>query len=540
MGKGQLLTETFSLKLQLLENDSGGRLVARGQFGKADIPTANRRVYPRSLWERELQKLLPKMKANEVYGELDHPADGMTKLSRVSHLVTNIDIQDDGLIIGEAVILPDTRNGKQLMAILKNGGKIGVSSRGFGSVVPDEQGNDVVQDDFQLMTWDFVADPAAAGSFPEFKTETKKAPPEVKLTEVKEEETMPVDKNKINEAFIAKTNEEDANGQGPIEGEGTPADSQTANEDEMAQDEIPSDKMEALIAQIRKEEAEKAVKKLGEMVKEMEDEIKGNIKSELMSDPEIAGAKIAMENVKKQLRPYILGEDISEEIGLREKQIEGLTNDIKSKEVQLKEYATLTKELGFKLRVEQKISDSPYKQEVRHSIGDVTRFSSLKELDVKIESVMDYIKKQQSRFESKEKQKDQVIVELETKVKDLDKMYKEAIKVAEGFGIKAYTVQKTMGHECSTQIQSIVEKRHCRTTDEVDALIEQFNSVKKTNSLSQRIKTRLAERKGPRPSSLVEDQIRATFPKESKGEEILPGITMDDVKKLSMLESDYY
>ena len=168
-----LLTESFAFtpqKMFLTESSAGEkRLVASGQFGKADIPTANGRIYKRALWERELAKLMPKDKESQCFGELDHPQDGQTKLQRVSHLITDIKLRDDGTIEGTFTVLEETRNGKQLIAILNGGGKVGVSSRGFGSVTQNEDGLDVVADDFQLLTWDVVADPAAAGSYPEFE-----------------------------------------------------------------------------------------------------------------------------------------------------------------------------------------------------------------------------------------------------------------------------------------------------------------------------------------------------------------------------------
>lgn len=168
----KLLVDSTPMRLQLSESSDGGFWIARGEFGRCDVPTENRRVYPRSLWEREVKKIQAAIKQGKVLGEAEHPADGRTSLKRVSHLITDLQITDDGQIIGEARIL-DNEHGRQLQSILKAGGSIGVSSRGMGSTSMNEDGYEIVQEDYSYMTHDFVADPAVKTSYPEFKSESK-------------------------------------------------------------------------------------------------------------------------------------------------------------------------------------------------------------------------------------------------------------------------------------------------------------------------------------------------------------------------------
>jgi len=175
-----------SLKLQLTESYQDGKfLVAKGEFGRADTPTQNRRVYPRSIWDREIRNINEAMRAGKVLGELDHPQDGKTSLKRVSHLMCGLYMTEDGLIIGEARVL-NNEYGKQLRSILEAGGAIGVSSRGMGSTAMGENGSEIVQDDYQYMTHDFVADPAVLTSYPKFQTEVRWIAPETVVTETKE------------------------------------------------------------------------------------------------------------------------------------------------------------------------------------------------------------------------------------------------------------------------------------------------------------------------------------------------------------------
>jgi hypothetical protein len=149
-------------KLLLTEDASRGypRLVVRGEFARAGVPTANKRVYPRRLWEREFERLREAMRNRSLVGELNHPADGRADLFRTSHLVTGLTLTPEGVVLGEAEVMPELPGGKVVAAIYKRNGKVGVSSRGFGSTQVTESGDELVQEDYQLVTFDFVADPA--------------------------------------------------------------------------------------------------------------------------------------------------------------------------------------------------------------------------------------------------------------------------------------------------------------------------------------------------------------------------------------------
>lgn len=149
-----------------------GSIFVRGEFARADEATANGRIYPRTLWETQIQRLSSAMADRKVLGELDHPDDGRTLLQRVSHYMTGLHVAEDGRVIGEAIIL-DTARGRDLKAMLTAGCKIGVSSRGFGTTIPHPtlEGKEVVQSDYQLETFDFVAQPADASAYPQMFTE---------------------------------------------------------------------------------------------------------------------------------------------------------------------------------------------------------------------------------------------------------------------------------------------------------------------------------------------------------------------------------
>lgn len=166
----ELLVDTFKVRFNLCE-DKNGKTVGKGVFARAGIPTANRRVYPESIWRKNINKLNKDITERKVMMELDHPEDGKTKLQRVAAVITNLRLEGNGEIIGEMEVIPGTPNGDILSALIDANCTIGVSSRGYGSVKMNESGHDVVQDDYVLMTFDAVSDPANATSWPEFSKE---------------------------------------------------------------------------------------------------------------------------------------------------------------------------------------------------------------------------------------------------------------------------------------------------------------------------------------------------------------------------------
>jgi len=161
------LIEVMPFEYQIVESDNGAFRV-EGVFQRSDIENANKRVYPRRIWEKELgeKRVQDALGSRSMYGELDHPSDGKTMLKRVSHVITGLDLQEDGTVTGGADILP-TPNGQILRTLFEAGTQVGISSRGSGSVQ-----SGVVQEDFKLGTFDFVARPSTPGALPRHAGET--------------------------------------------------------------------------------------------------------------------------------------------------------------------------------------------------------------------------------------------------------------------------------------------------------------------------------------------------------------------------------
>ena len=136
----------------------------KGVFMQAEIKNRNGRVYPMEVLENEVNKYNKKfINENRAYGELGHPDGPTVNLDRVSHMVTKLKKEGDNFI-GEAKIM-DTPMGKIVKNIMDEGGKLGVSSRGMGSL-EQKNGANYVKKDFMLASAaDIVADPSAPNAF---------------------------------------------------------------------------------------------------------------------------------------------------------------------------------------------------------------------------------------------------------------------------------------------------------------------------------------------------------------------------------------
>jgi len=165
----KLITELFEEIEYISEAKEDGEKehYIHGIFLQGNLKNRNGRVYPIDIMEKEVGRYMKDMvKANRAFGELGHPAGPSINLDRVSHII--IDLKKDGNdFIGKAK-LTDTPMGNIAKGLLKSGGKIGVSSRGMGSLKPNKDGIMEVQGDYRIATAaDIVHDPSAPNAFVE-------------------------------------------------------------------------------------------------------------------------------------------------------------------------------------------------------------------------------------------------------------------------------------------------------------------------------------------------------------------------------------
>ena len=134
-----------------------------GTLQRANAENQNNRIYPRPILEREVDKYHEMIDENRALGELDHPDNAVVNLANASHLIKDVWWEGDDLK-GVVEIL-DTPAGSILKSLIESGVKLGISSRGLGSTQKNSNGKDIVQDDFQLVTFDFVSNPSTQNAF---------------------------------------------------------------------------------------------------------------------------------------------------------------------------------------------------------------------------------------------------------------------------------------------------------------------------------------------------------------------------------------
>jgi len=139
-----------------------GKIVLKGVLQKAETLNQNGRIYPNTILEREVRNYQKFIRENRALGECDHPDSSVVELKNVSHIIREAYM--DGDTCYGTVELLDTPCGKILQNLVEAGVTLGISSRGVGSTKNDGD-YQVVQDDFQLICWDFVSEPSTPGAF---------------------------------------------------------------------------------------------------------------------------------------------------------------------------------------------------------------------------------------------------------------------------------------------------------------------------------------------------------------------------------------
>jgi hypothetical protein len=139
-----------------------GGMILSGKLQEADIQNGNGRVYPHKILMREMKNYTKLVNEQRALGELDHPDDSVINLKNASHLITEV-WWDNKNVMGKVKVL-NTPSGGILRSLVESGVKLGISSRGMGSVT-EQQGQTIVEDDFQLICFDFVSEPSTPNAF---------------------------------------------------------------------------------------------------------------------------------------------------------------------------------------------------------------------------------------------------------------------------------------------------------------------------------------------------------------------------------------
>ena len=139
-----------------------GGMILTGKLQEAEVQNGNGRVYPKKILEREMKNYTMLIKESRALGELDHPDDSIINLKNASHMVTDA-WWDGNNVMGKVKVL-NTPSGKILQQLVNDGVKLGISSRALGSV-NESDGRTMVQEDLQLICFDFVSEPSTPNAY---------------------------------------------------------------------------------------------------------------------------------------------------------------------------------------------------------------------------------------------------------------------------------------------------------------------------------------------------------------------------------------
>jgi len=445
----------MSFKATVLEESNkvpGTKYVARGEFARSDMPTENKRFYPRSLWEREISRLDKQLKERKVYGELDHPMDGRTQLKRASHIISDLHLEGE-VVVGTAYIM-DTDAGRNLKAIMDAGGSVGVSSRGFGTTKPNLKGEDVVQPDYKLMTFDFVAEPAMSSAYPGVTKEDRgEDRPEAVMGE---------------ELTFAKLREEN-----PTLHESFMKDAEREYEERMAK--LWAKKLMAAKEDATTELRAEFAEKLEAVLDDARGEIESSVRERLMSDPGVGSAKQTLEEVKTLLRPFVVAEDVEAVVSEKEELIDELNNRLAEKDLQLAnlaeendKLASMAREAAYLYHLEQKLQGSEHAELVRSLVGDVSLYEDVESLDARIDTIFEEVTKQAATETERDAEMSGLKEELELQREATEK----ALQASHQLATLVYTERRLANHPNADHARAMIESRQPETKEDVDQLLD--------------------------------------------------------------------
>jgi hypothetical protein len=525
--------QILHVKLDLVEGtgDKAGKIFARGEFGHAGKPTANGRFYPPSLWESNIQRLSSNLSERKVLGELDHPSDGRTALQRASHVITDLRLEGDR-VIGEAEIL-DTSKGRDLKAILQAGVPVGISSRGYGSTKPDGKGKEVVQEDYKLVTFDFVAEPADNTAYPDVFFEGVEFP----MEQVMDEST--------------KTNEDEQNlDEGADENTPTLEESVAAQVSAMSPEEKELAKKFLAVSMgeensetkvnteaLRKEFSAKILSEIGSMREELADEVR----REMLADPEVAGAKTALEAVSRVLRPYLLPEDVNEVVEAKDAEIESLKRESVEKALQIETLEDLVgklkdaaKEAGYKYHMERLISGESEADLIRSIVGDVTQYESPQEIEAKVEEAREVSESRRLEEEATTRVSSVRTHRLEEKNEQLAEGLEEALTVNKQLALRVYAAERLTNHPKAAKIRRMLENSGYGSKDQIDEIIDEFREPARDPDDLAEMRDRIRSKLYGGREHMTED-ARPARGRRGGVDYNGTGVSLDDLKHLTGL-----
>lgn len=593
-----LIDHVGAVKLTLLEDKQGKKLIAEGKIGHCDIPTANGRVYTRPVMEREVARLQERIKSGSLLGAVDHPGDGKSRIMEAGHIVRALWIEKDGSVHGRFEIVEETGPGAHLAAFLRRGAAIGMSSRGLGSTHTNESGQDVVGEDFKLASYDFVCDPAVSSAYPQFFNEDVNVSDKVTVDDLRVKFPKLVRQIEEQAHAVAKdTTLEAVRGEMEFEVE----EALKLSKDKI-REEIKVEVLPDIVKEVRDDFSVKLVRALQGMRKECEE----SVRSELLSDPKVAGAKLTLEQVAKLVSPFNPPADVKAILGEKDKSLAEVKAELDNAKKAVEEANAAkvkaeqtTRELGFKLFIEQALTGREDAADLRKLIGEPKSFTKASDLKAKVESVIktaddaraiaearakQEIESERKLAEAKinlakqrahrlEEDKNEAVSALSTKLEALSKRFdnvvaskdaeiaaretalaeaerklarlegrlNQAINLAENIKTQSYAERRTAGHPQRKSILESVQRGKVKTPAEINQLAEDLDfAAEEPGGVNERIRRNLSRgRESMRESDRVKQEVLndESEPTPIPGLENV-GVSMEEILNLSGVKKD--
>ena len=488
------LIDTYGspVRMQVVEGEGGGKLVVEGKIGHVDKATANNRLYPRSVMEREIARLQPRIEQGSVVGAVDHPGDGKSRLREAGCIVRGLWIEDTGAIHGRFEVVEEADAGRNLGAFLRRGAAVGMSSRGMGSTSTSASGYDVVGEDFRLNTWDFVADPACHDAYPgiisediddEGNTTGKIIVDKAQVTEDVLRKEFPGLVRSIEERALQVGSETAA--QDTEDGLRTEIEAQVESALQIASEAIREEvKVEAYQEAMTTCKADFGVR-LVRAIAEMRGDVMEEVKSDLASDPKNATAKITLARISEMLDPFKPAGDAKRMLDEKEAQVDEAQAALALQQEKLsKQEARITKlegigrRMALRLCVEQSIAGRPDHVKLRESIG-IEDCATIAEVQAKIATALE----QAEEFEAEVSEATRLAVaEAENRVTQAEaraaKIEERAARFRESVEAKIATVQEQVAGEL-TQRDHLLQKERRRNERQAAQLTEAVETGQK-------------------------------------------------------------
>lgn len=467
------------LNASIVESENGDdkKLYAEGKIGHCDIPTANGRIYTTNIMRREIERLGSRIAESSLYAAVDHPGDGKSRIRDTGAIIRGLRIEQNGEIWGKFQIIEETDHGRNLAAILRAGGAVGVSSRGLGSTRPHhESGKEVVGEDFRLVAFDFVLDPAVSTAYPKFFSESDEG--------LSEDVTVDDLRAKF-PAVVRMIEESSCNlaSETAVEAMRVEMEADVQEALKQSKDELREQFRAELYPELVKELKEDFAAKLVRATAGIREDVEAVVRSEMAADPEVAGAKLALESIAKIVVPFKPPVDVQQVIDEKHGEVQKLEQSLKNLEkkvdeaLQQKQVAEdHARAFGFRLYVAERLEGRADADSIKEMIGDVSNITEVEALQQRVEQALQSADKALEEAKKLVSEEDNAALRIEQQKAKLARQRAERLKEQDD-ELRAQVARLTERLEEGLAAKDRTITRQAQQLDEMSSRLGRANQI---------------------------------------------------------------